>query len=898
MKGEYLSLIMKSLQTKYSKNMWFYLSAFLLPFIIMLIAFIALKIYPFGNAQIMVSDAWHQYYPFLLNLYRKVKTGESLFYDWRGGLGGGFMPLMAYYLTSPLNLLIFLFPESLLREAFALLILIKIGFAGTFCSHALYQINKKRDYGIIIFSTLYALCSWTCCYYCHIMWLDSFAVFPMVVAGIRMLVRERKCKLYTISLTFAIFANYYIGLLICIFTIVYFFSQCYLLRNNLKEFWINLKNIVISSVISILMSAVVLLPVIMTISIQSSIAENQSTAQWQFARGWIESLANTFAYRKIDIDTLLPNIYCGIICMVFLFAFYRLPNISRREKTVHTLLLLFFYAGINIDALSYLLNGLHTPVGIPYRFSFMLSFLLIISAYQVYSNMENLKMHDWLFMCVMSIFYYLIVAVEEMQKYFSEKSFVSGQSILSENGAELHSFLLKNILVIVAYFILTFLFLKKKLGRKEFTLLLAFIVELELLPTVMVGTKSVGITDRVSYPDQYAEMQEILYHIESQEEENDFYRVELTKPYTQNSPFLYDYPGISIFSSTANSNVINLLQNMGIRASQNRYIYQNSTPVINSFLNLKYLISRESEITNKEYLTNIQQINDVFLYQNTAHLPIGFMVNSQMADIDFNGTTPFENQNIFLKSASGINENVFEPLDIVHVEHERLDVLRYGYGIYTYEYKPEDGSVLDHKEAAITGVFQYNYEMPEDGCAYIYMNLSNGDSVSVESQNRVNTYDIKRASIFPAGTYRQGEIFSVKAEVEAETTGDLQMYVSIFDEEIFNQAYKALCDEPLRVTDLTTKELTGTISVKEDGLLYTSIPYENGWKVYVDGQETKITSIADTFIGVALSRGEHMIEFKYVPAYVHIASFLSLIGFALFLIRENAKRKHENVLCL
>ena len=214
------------------KKILFYPAAFLLPFTLMLIAFIALRIYPFGNAQVMVQDAWHQYYPFLLGLYRKLKAGESLLYDWRSGLGSGFMPLLSYYLTSPLNLLILLFPATLLREAFALLILIKLGFAGSFCAYALYQTSHKKEYGIIVFSTLYALCSWTCCYYCHIMWLDTFAIFPLVATGIRKLVMERRRRLYTISLAFAVFANYYMGLLVCIFTVVYFFSQFILLRKN------------------------------------------------------------------------------------------------------------------------------------------------------------------------------------------------------------------------------------------------------------------------------------------------------------------------------------------------------------------------------------------------------------------------------------------------------------------------------------------------------------------------------------------------------------------------------------------------------------------------------------------------------------------------------------------
>lgn len=879
-------------------NILFYLSAFMLPFVIMLIAFIALGIYPFGSNQIMVQDAWHQYYPFMAELHRKLKSGESLLYDWRIGLGGGFLPLMAYYLASPLNLLLIFIPAAFLREVFALFILIKIGFAGGFCAYALYKINHKREYGIIIFSTLYALCSWTCSYYCTIMWLDTFAVFPLVAAGIQMLVKEKRCRLYTISLTFAIFANYYMGLLVCIFTVVYFFAQCVLCKNSLKELLVNLKNIIVSSIISILMSSVVLAPVVMTLSTQSSIAGNHEIVRWQLERGWIKTIANTFAYREIDINTVLPNLYCGVICVVFLFAFYRLPGISRREKAVHSALLLFFYAGINIELLCYILNGLHTPIGMPYRFSFMLSFLLIVSAYQVYSRIETLSKRGWLFMCVTGAVYYAVVAGEEIWRYFKEASSESALGPVAANGVGLPTLLLGNALIIAAYFVLTFPGIRTKLSRKEFTLLLTFIVELELVPTVMTGTKSIGVTNRDNYPYQYDEMREIIEEA-GNEGEDCFYRMSFANERSDNSSVLYDYFGPSVFSSTANMNVSDLYQKMGLSVSINKYAYQNSSPVINTLFNMKYLISEEDEIVNEKYLTLVGQAGDILLYNNTSYLPVGFMVDKKAADFQFTDDSPFDNQNSFLKAASGIDDDVFKALDIIHVEHENLDVLRYGYGIYTYEYMPsEAGSLSGDEKEPKEGIFQYNYKMPEEGCAYVYVNLPETSSVSIDFKDRIDTYENNRAHIFLAGNYQQGDLFSVKAQVEAETSGDMQIYVSVFKEDTFNRVYEILQDEIFHVTEFTDKGLTGKVEAKEDGLLYTSIPYERGWKVYVDGQQTEITPVANAFIGVMLSRGEHVLELKYTFDYIYVGVLLCFLGIVLLIIQEKKKAMNKNVHCL
>ena len=130
---------------KEKKIVHIYLMAFTVPFIIMFMAFAWLKIYPFGDRQILVVDAWNQYYPFLVELGRKLKGGESLLYCWRLGLGSDFASLIAYYLASPLNLLIVFFPADWLREAFTLFILIKAGLAGSSCAYALNKLNGKSD---------------------------------------------------------------------------------------------------------------------------------------------------------------------------------------------------------------------------------------------------------------------------------------------------------------------------------------------------------------------------------------------------------------------------------------------------------------------------------------------------------------------------------------------------------------------------------------------------------------------------------------------------------------------------------------------------------------------------------------------------------------------------------
>ncbi|MGX8704092.1 MAG: YfhO family protein, partial [bacterium] len=59
------------------------------------------------------------------------------------------------------------------------------------------------------------------------------------------------------------------------------------------------------------------------------------------------------------------------------------------------------------------------------------------------------------------------------------------------------------------------------------------------------------------------------------------------------------------------------------------------------------------------------------------------------------------------------------------------------------------------------------------------------------------------------------------------------------------------------------------VSSAKDGLLFAAIPYEQGWKAFVDGREAKIVPAETGFSGLWLSAGEHTVRFVYVcPGFV------------------------------
>ena len=185
--------------TQQAPRKWvYYILSFAIPFIGMLIIMLAGQCVPFGKNSMLYSDMYHQYFPFFKAFRQALLAGDSLLYNWDVGLGLDYLGLYSYYLASPLNLLSVLVPEGFVLEYFALLMPIKLGLASVFFSIFLKKISGKLDYSNVIFGCFYGLCAWALGYQWNIMWLDTFALLPLVISGLLSLLKERKFLLYTI----------------------------------------------------------------------------------------------------------------------------------------------------------------------------------------------------------------------------------------------------------------------------------------------------------------------------------------------------------------------------------------------------------------------------------------------------------------------------------------------------------------------------------------------------------------------------------------------------------------------------------------------------------------------------------------------------------------------------
>ena len=861
-----MSRLIHKIKEKEQPLFWAVL-AFFIPLILMWIGFACIKVFPFGKEQILVQDAWHQYYPFLVELRSKLINGESLFYTWNNGLGMNFLALAAYYLASPLNLLLPLFPEENLQIFFSLMVTVKMSLASAFAAFALQKAFRRCDPAAVAFGCCYGLCSFFMGYYWNIMWLDSVAILPLVALGVVSLVREGKFKLYVVTVALSLICNFLMGLYVCIFTFFFFFVACICSHISRKTFGKRFLQIAGYTLIAIAMTAFVMLPVMM--ALQNTYGISNSAPDWSLKESFVEVFGNFAAFGGPTEREGLPNLYCGLPC-VLLGALYVVSNkVSTRQKACALGLLVLLILSLNISVIEYVWNGFHTTNMLPYRFSFLVSFVLVAMAFRVLPELFE-ELPRWKYLLMAGVAAVLLTLCW----------FTHGTVVTLENAG-----------ILLAYLAAAYFFRNK---QRVMVVMLCLIFTGEMVTNVMVGINTVGTSTMEGYPYLEDEVAELLDGIAQNDE--GFYRLECIPKQSLNDPTLLGYRGLSTFSSLVNVDVNYALGKMGVSyfpAGNSYYNNYVSSPVVNAFLSMKYFVAKNRRAEDALFLEELQATDFAKSYENEAWLPIGFMTDNTMGNINFNGN-PFDRQNALFTAATGIEEDVFEIVDIIHVGHENLDVTRSALGNYNY-------SLVD-KET--DGVMKYNYEMPRYGQIYAFIDCHEAKTMQLlwNEQETIQMAIDTEPSINCIGYFAEGELISFKWNVGKEVADNSKMYIyaALINQDVFDRGMEVLADETLQVTEFSSDYIAGTINVKEEGYFYTSVPYEQGWTVYVDGEEVEITPWQDAFIALDnLEAGTHTIEMKFVPGGFKLGAMISLGGLLLFILAIFLEKyfKNKNYSC-
>jgi len=826
------AVMSKAQRTLHKRRNLCYALSFFIPVIVIIIAFIFNKVFPFGDRAVLIIDSAHQYLPFFTEFHRKLSASSSLLYTFSAGMGNNFWAIYAYYLAGPFNLFIMLFPEEFIMEGMAFLIILKIGISGFAFSNFLMKKNEKYNLTVVAFSIMFALSTFTVGYYFNLMWLDSIMLLPFVMLGIWKLVNGKGGYYYGAFLFLAIYSNYYIGFMICIFSCFYYLVQVISLKKiTIKKMLTSVGWFAWYSLIGGGMASIVLIPAFKALQITQSITENSGfPKELKFYTTGLTTLTQHFALvEPITIsndDRGKLNIFCGVLALIIMCLYLLDNKIHIRERIAKALLCVFIFVSFSINYLNYVWHGFHEQNGLPNRFAFLYIALLLTMGFEVINHVKRLDIKRIVVSCFVPMAFVLFCFWQNYGEH------------------EIYVYIITLVLLNI-YTWLMVLYRNGTIKKFGFCLILLTVTVVEMGVNGVVGFMSNGTINRSGYLAD----QEAFQALMKTQEDDTFYRSEMdggkNGTLIRNGIMYQGGRGIVIFSSTVPERLINLQERLGLEARANKSGYGGTTKFVNDIFGVKYLAAK----INVERLygfTKLGEYPPLTLYKNEEALSIGFMVNTTIKDWDIETGEHIDVQNDFIVKATGESPLFEKGATYPVTETQTL----------TFELAPHEQMYLDLNKAV--------------------------EDVKITTPTYTKTYNKYTNHLFDLGSYEEGASVTVEFTVLEDQNAQTAVTVYSYQKEDYKKINEILARNQLEVTKYTDNSLEGTILVEEAKTLFLSIPNEDGWTIKVDGKEVEYYVIADTLIGLDLEVGEHTLEMKYTPSGLWLGSTLSILCIILY----------------
>ncbi len=420
--------------------------------------------------------------------------------------------------------------------------------------------------------------------------------------------------------------------------------------------------------------------------------------------------------------------------------------------------------------------------------------------------------------------------------------------------------------------------IRNKPAKKWITIAVVLLVSAEMFLnafSMITGAHNeVYYSDRASYRDFFDKMYNTVDFMKDYD--TGFYRAESLDRRTVNDPMELDINGISHSNSALNSSVIEMMHQLGFASQEHWTRYKGATILTDSLMGIKYIMS-SGDVTQR--YKQIFKDNELKLYENPYALPIAFVADEGILNLKLDSIDPFINQNALLSTLLGQPyTEYFKILNIREVVFENMiDTQLEGMVSYTAI------------NPAINAHIEYIIEPVGENEMYMYLYSEYPRKVNIwRNKEYVDTFfDYESTCIMPLGTAEGEETLSlITTPIEGEYYLNNNMFYYL-DTPLFEEGIKNLVNSSIIINKKRETYLEITAGIGREGLLFTTIPFDKGWRVEVNGQKVTVEEALDSLICIPLETGENVITMKFIPYGSLPAlgiSFLTLILFVVFSI--------------
>ncbi|WP_086315248.1 hypothetical protein A5821_002690 [Enterococcus sp. 7F3_DIV0205] len=844
-----------------------------LPITIMAAIYYSIGIYPGSKTTILASDALSQYAVFHASFNNVLHGEQSAFYTWYGSLGLNFWALSAYYLNGIFTPIVYFFDNQAMPDALYMITLLKFGAIGGafwFFSSQTYKIAKPLHVGL---SVAYALMSYTTAYSEVIMWLDAFIYLPLILLGIHRLMDFKKPALLFISYLLLFLSNFYMAFMIGIFSFLYFFARLF---TNRKRYSSRVISYLITSILAGGASMVTILPTILDLKNNGEGLNRVNrlfTADvelWDLVTKNMVGVYDTSKYKSA------PFIYIGLLALIFFFYYFVSKKIPLKNKLLYGSLGVIVAGSFYIDPLNLFWQGMHAPNMFLFRYSFLLSCLIILLAgyaLEVFTKDDFEKLVNISIGLLLIFLAAIFFTNKQRYDYLS-----SGSIILT------FVFLLLYLLLFYCY--------QKEWKLKWLPIILTVLILAETsfnAQRMIAGIRTDwGYPAREYFDKYYPDIKKLVDQTKVENEQ--LYRLENMDSVSRNDSFLYGYSGVTMFSSIRNRNSSAYLHQLGFRSfgSNLNISYLNNTLLMDAMLGIKYNISKEK--LSKYGFDKKSKSGEYTLYENKYALPLGVLTDEKIYE-----KNAVANQTALLTHMAGEKEKLFQFVDTKQVGMENL-VEEQENGAYIYsEIEPTEENIIEWSVDVPANSQAYFSITPTD---FGYMDKTEIE-LTIEGVSRKSNM-VDGGQYHDLGYHKEAKTVNIKAVFRDNDKTKIKIFkpdVVVLDipkfEEVINKIQKKGVD-----FKTTGRKAKASVELTEDQVILTTIPFDKGWTAYVDGKRTEIPTFKDAFLTLRVPKGKHTVEFVFLPQgfKLGLGLFISCsLIFLLYTLIDSRNNKRQVV---
>ncbi len=874
--------------------------AALIPAVIVYLIYLARGLYPFGDGCVLVLDLNGQYVSFYEGLYDILHGNADLLYSFSRALGGEFLGIYDYYVASPFAMILALFPRRWMLEGLLVLFMLKTALCGFSMGFYLHKHTKGEPNRLVIvaFSILYAVSSYCIVQQHNSMWIDAVLWLPLLTLGIEELIKHGKFRLYVFTLAITLYSNFYIGYMVVIYTVAYCFYYYFAHNRNNENnphgekghFPKSVGRVIAWSVLAVGIAAIAILSARYSLTFGK---DEFSNPNWEITQKF-DIFEFLYKFLPSSYDTVrpqgLPIVYCGVLTIMMVPAFFMSKKFSNREKIAAAFFLLFFVGSFATSSIDLIWHGFQKPNWLNYRYSFMLSFFLLTLAYRAFCELKYTSKKALLGVVAFIALYTVIL--QKLADFLVEEN----EKLVIRPFATIWL----TLGCLAVYLILCSSWgLVKERQKETVSIILLFVVCVEVFLSGLSDMNSLDKDVTYSKYSRYNNMIDTFRPITDVIHDYDegFYRMEKTYFRKTNDNFALGIKGLSNSTSTLNRSTIDFLADMGYASKSHWSKYMGGTPVNDSLLGIKYLISNDDwshyygePIFTREdydYDEDFSPLGDYDVYHNIYALSFAYGVSDQWLSFDPEMyDSPFERLNAMVTAMLGEDETVEIFVPAIQNGEPELDNINHSStkadNHLSYKVNVKD------EEAHLT----YSYTIPKDTEVYVYFPNRYLRKVKLQANgSSKGTFgDGETTRIISLGKF-QNENLKLKVTIDNDSNNfyvlEKESYIYYIDWDVFEDAMARLAATQYEIDDTSSDaHITGTVTTTEaKQLMFTSIPYDEGWNIYVDGEKVELCETADALISFYVDgSGEHTLEMEYKPAVVVLGYTVSIICLIIFVI--------------